>query len=103
MPEVVDNTRNDSLVVGTTSTLLSRRPKGQKRISIVVRNISTAAQRVTIHMGDLKAEVNQGLVLEAGDVFTDNSVSDNILAFQGQYSAISSAAAALLAVQERIE
>jgi len=101
--QIIDNSRNEALTVGATSQILSRRPQGQRRISIVVRNQSAAAQVVTIHQGNQKAVAGSGIVLNVGDVFVDNSISDKILAFQGDYNIIASGAAAEVAIQERIE
>jgi len=99
-----DQARNDNVTVGTSSTRIAEARQGsgsgQKRRVIVVRNISTAGQTVTVSLGLSQASANNGIVLKQNESFTDSSEA-GYDCFQGTINAISDAAGATLAIMER--
>lgn len=70
------------------------------RRSIIIINTSTGGQTITIAI-DSPAVANQGIVLSAGGLWSDNA-DGGYLPTQKQITAISSAAGGLLSIQERV-
>lgn len=89
--------RNDLITVGTASVNIA---EGVPRQAIVIRNSSTAAQEITLNLGFNVAVANKGIVLKAGESFTD-STSEGYVCYQGQITAIASAANGQVSVMER--
>jgi len=98
----VEPTRNDTVSVGTTSSVISEaRQIPKMRTVIIVRNISTAATDiVTVTPKFGTAVSNAGIVLEPGESFSDSSEA-GYQAYQGMYTAICATANGSLAIFER--
>lgn len=94
--------RNDSVTVGTTSSIISeQRVQPNKRKVIVVRNISSDDTMViTVNMGYQSAVNNSGIVLKKGESFTE-ATDSGYECYQDQISAICAVAGGTLAIFER--
>lgn len=96
-------TRNETIDVGTTSTIVSETRTGGKikRRNITIRNISTnAADIITINLGYSNAVANAGIVLRQNESFTDSSET-GYECYQGVISGICATANGKLAIYER--
>ena len=89
--------RNVNVTVGATSINIS--PK-KKRKTIYIRNISTAAQVVTIALDNVnEAVAGVGVILSPGEYFVESS-SDGYIAWSGDINAVASAAGAVVSILE---
>ena len=92
-----DNSINKNVTIGATSINIS--PK-KNRKTFYVRNISAAAQVVTIALDNVNvAVVNVGVVLAPGEYFVETT-SDGYKAWTGDIKAVASAAGAVVTVME---
>jgi hypothetical protein len=83
--------------IGATSVKISQK---QERKVIYLRNTSTAAQVISIAFDNINPAVaNSGIVLAPGEYILDSS-SEGYTAWNGDISAISSAAGGTLAMME---
>lgn len=96
-------TRNTSLTVGTSLVQVSaNKIGGPGRVGINLRNSSTGGQIISLAFSDAEsAAANKGIVLAAGQNIADFT-SEGYSAWQGNISAISSAAGAVLSIFERV-
>ena len=93
------NARNASLTVGA-SAVQALPLTTPARTRFALKNVSTAAQVITISFGQGKTPVaGEGIVLNVGEMVAD---SDNIgyECFKGEINAIASAAGGTLAIFE---
>jgi len=90
-------TRNDAVAVGTTAVEIS---PSRERVALFIKNTSTGAHKITLVLGSVTPVANAGIVLGAGDVFTDSD-SGEYKCWRGQVLAISDLAAGQLSVYER--
>lgn len=89
---------NTSVTVGATSILVSG---ARNRKMVYLRNVSTAAQVITLALDNMSPAVAlKGIVLAPGEFFLD-SVSEGYVPWNGDIKAIASAAGAVLAIQEQ--
>jgi hypothetical protein len=95
-------TRNERVLVGNTSIVISeRRPQQSPRKTIVVRNISpNETDIITVNLGYEQAVAENGILLKRNESFTDSSET-GYLAFQGSITAICATANGVLAIYER--
>jgi hypothetical protein len=98
MVDITESTRNDSVVVGTSSTLIS--DTRERRTAIYLKNTSTGSQVITVCFGNKAAVLYEGVTLSVGDVVIDSN-GEAYLCYQGQIQAISSAADGRISVYER--
>jgi len=99
--QIVEPTRNESVSVGTSSSVIAQaRNAANKRKVILIRNISTGTQVVTINPGFGAAVANTGIILQVGESYSD-STDAGYECFQGMITAISDQASATLAIYER--
>jgi hypothetical protein len=92
--------RVDTVTVGATSIMISQK---KDRKVIYLRNTSAAAQVITIAFDNINPAVaGKGIVLSPGEYVLDSS-SEGYKAWNGDISAISSAAGGTLAVMETPE
>jgi hypothetical protein len=100
---MADQTRNDSLTVGTSNVLVSQNKGAGVRTSVLLRNNSTGGQTITLNFSDFEAAVSgYGVVLAVGQSLTDAS-SEGYICWQGNINAIASGAGAVLSVYERVK
>ena len=95
--------RNEKLTIGTSSQIISeqRNTDGQnKRRVILIRNVSTGAQEVTINLGYEQASNGAGITLKPRESYYE-AVDSGFEVFQGTISAISDIVGAELAIMER--
>lgn len=98
---IQDEARNDKVTVGTTSQVIAfARTEANPRKTILIRNISTSDQIITINMGLSQAQNDTGIVLKPNESFSD-STETGYKCFQGTISAISDTADGVLAILER--
>lgn len=96
-----ENYRNSSIDVGTDLVEVSRAVPVGKRIEIILTNVSTGTQKITLSIGGHAAS-NAGIVLSpGGSWFASEQAGYRVT--QEQITAISSAASGILAVFERNE
>lgn len=98
-----DDTLNTSAVVGTSVVqILNRRADMDgKRRALLLKNVSTGGQNITIFFSDQQtATPGSGIVLRPGDAVGD-SQSEGFLAWQGNITAIADAAGGSLAIFQR--
>jgi len=92
--------RNDTVTVGATSVLVSQK---QARKVIYIRNVSTAAQVITLALDNFNnATANKGIVLAPGEFFSDSN-SEGYKCWDGDIKAIATAASGSLAIMEGYE
>lgn len=97
-------TRNETVNVGASSTVISRakyyQTQGARKV-IIVRNISAnAASIITVNLGANAAVAEAGIVLRQYESFTD-STGDNYECYQGEITAICVDANGKVAIFER--
>ena len=100
---MAQNVRNDSLTVGTSVVQVSQNMTGgtNHRVGINLRNSSTGGQTISLAFSDnQQAVANSGIVLAAGQNIADFD-SEGYIAWQGNITAIASAAGATLSIYER--
>lgn len=95
-------TRNDSVAVGTTSTVICEpRNEQNERSVLLIRNISpNAADEITINVGFGEAVANKGIVLKQSESFSESKEA-GYKVFQGSISAICATANGVLSIHER--
>lgn len=100
--EIFRPTRNATVTVGTTSTVIGEPNTDQNPKSTrVFRNTSDADTKIiTIHMGEGAAVANEGIVLRRNESFADTSET-GYKCWQGRISAICAVAGGQLSVFER--
>jgi len=100
--QIVEPTRNETVSVGTSSTVISQARNGlNRRKVLLVRNISSAAAdiiTVTPQFG--QAVANAGIVLQPGESYSD-SEETGYSPFQGMITAICATANGSLSIHER--
>lgn len=89
--------RNEKITVGTSSIQIAPR---RKRTLILLRNTSSGTQKITVCFGFKEAVVNEGAVLEPGDVIVDAN-SEGYKCWQDVITAISDSANGQLSIHER--
>lgn len=89
--------RNEVVAVSTSSVVICR---AARRQAIAIRNSSTGAQVITLHLGFGLAIANQGIVLRPGESFVDSNV-EGYEVFQGEITAISDAVNGQVSIFER--
>jgi len=95
--------RNENITISHTAAQVvsvERNNNNGARVSIIIINTSTTGQSVTLAI-DAPAVLNAGIVLNAGGHWQD-SAEGGYLPTQKQITAISSAAGATIAIQERV-
>lgn len=99
-----ENTRNDTIAVGTSSVIVSRsrtQEDGQFRKEMIIRNTSDDATKIiTVNFGEQQATNNAGVVLRQNELINLNSELGN-KCYQGIITAICAVAAGQLSVFER--
>lgn len=97
-----DEIRNEQVSVGTSAVNLVFRASPSPRSVFTIRNISAAANRVYLMLSDTQAAstITGGIILDQGDAYSESN-SEGFKAWQGNISAVASAAGATLAVMER--
>lgn len=100
---MVEINNNNQIDVGVDAVVVSieKNVNTNKRSSIILINTSTGGQVLTIAI-DGVAQVNKGIVLNAGGVWAD-SRDAGYYPTQAQITAISDAAGGKISIQERIE
>lgn len=95
--------RNDSVAVGLTSTLVANaRNEAQPRQVVLLRNISpNATDIITVFFGNSQATVNKSMVLRQYESVSDSTESEFYKAWQGSITAICATATGVLSVFER--
>lgn len=98
----MENNINTSVNIGDTATVISveRDNNNGKRASIIITNISTGGELVSISI-DSTAVDGVGIVLSPGGVWSD-SRDGGYWPTQKHITAIGSAAGATIAIQERV-
>lgn len=89
-------TNNSKETIGTTS---KRVIPASKRDVLVLRNSSTAAQKITVVMGNKSAVADEGIVLSPGQTWID-STNAGYKCWEGEVQAISDIAGATLSISE---
>jgi len=89
--------RNTKVTVGTSSQNVLV-PNKRKVLSL--RNSSTAGQVITVHLGEIAAVANEGIVLSPGQAWVENT-SEGYKCWDGSVQAISDVAGAILSFFER--
>lgn len=89
--------RNEAVAVGTSSVEIA---PARNRKMILIRNTSSGTQEITVHLGYGVAVADVGIVLAAGESFSDSSEA-NYECFSGTITAIGDAASGQLSVVER--
>lgn len=92
--------RNEQLTINTSVVVVSKQKDTLKRKSIIIINTSTDAQEITLAI-DSQAELNKGIVLSQGGVWSDSAES-GYMPTQKLITAISSSADGKLSIQERL-
>lgn len=88
-------TRNENVAVTTASSQVCiPRNNANKRIVLLIRNISGNGTRITLSLSNFPAVANVGIVLEDGESLTDTS-DISYECWQGPIQAIGSAAGTL--------
>lgn len=95
---MVELTRNEILAVSTSSVIVS---PVAKRISIYIRNTSTAGQVITLHEGNGVAVAGAGIVLDPGQTFFDVD-GNGYESWKGRITAVASAINGQLSIFERV-
>lgn len=96
---MVNETRNEKITVGTSSTLVSEANPNRKLIYI--KNTSTGGQTITVCFSDAKpATLNEGIVLSPGQDIIDSD-SMGYECYKGTITAISDASGGQLSIYER--
>jgi len=100
--QIQEATRNETLLVGATSTIISEARQGlQPRKNIVIRNISpNVADVITLNLGLSLAVADAGIVLKQNESYSDSSET-GYDAFQGVITGICATANGKLAIYER--
>jgi hypothetical protein len=98
---MVENTRQTSIVVGTTSVLVSEAQIGDtQRKVLVLTNTSAGGQTITLSFGD-EAVANNGIVLYPTGAWSE-SLDSAYTPSNDRIFAIASAAAGQISVYERV-
>lgn len=92
--------RNEQVVVGAASLVLSKAPQDNKRVAFVFKN--TGATTITIVLGIHAAVDRAGIVLGTNEYYAESN-SESFKAWQGQINTIGDAGAGSLSVMERFE
>lgn len=92
--------RDVQVDVGTDSVVLSPELTNQMRHAIIITNISTGGQTITIGIGK-EAVANRGIILFPGAVYHE-TIDPKFRPTNAQICAISSLAGGSVAVHERI-
>ena len=98
-----EGTRNESIIVGTSSIIISppRNTTPERKVIVVRNNSNDPLKIITIGFGNQGPAINgAGIILKQFESFTD-SADGNYNTFQGQINAISAIAGATLAIMER--
>lgn len=90
-------TNNSKATIGTSS---ERVLPSSKRNVLVLTNISTAGQKITVVQGNVAAILNEGIILSPGQSWIDADNS-GYTCWEGEIQAISDAAGGILAISER--
>lgn len=100
--QLQEATRNEKILVSTTSKMLSEARNEQNiRKCIVVRNISpNAADIITVHLGFKAAVADNGIVLRQNEAFVDSSEA-GYKCHQGGITTICETADGVLSIYER--
>lgn len=93
---VWEETLNETKTIGTTAVLLST---ARQRKTYAFRNISAGGQVITLSFNKT-AVANNGITLNVNDVYMDSEQA-GYTPFQGDISAIASAAGAVITISER--
>ena len=99
---MVDRVRNANVAVGATGVPIAAELLPKQRQVIVITNISTGGQTITINVGDQAQTVGYGIVLAPGGSWQE-SVSENFWPSEKDYWAIASAVGGTVAVFERVK
>lgn len=92
--------RNTSVSVGTTQTSVALQLKDKQRQLITFVNTSTGGQVITLSLGE-QATAGAGIILYPAGSWSE-SIDSAFIPASNQWYAVSSAANATLAIQERI-
>lgn len=94
--------RNATLVVGTDPVVISEEqyPANAIRSVILITNVSTGGQKITIAPGDV-ATAGSGIVLSVGGFYQD-SMDSGYMPTNKRISAVADLAAGTVAIHERI-
>lgn len=98
-----ENIRNTQIDVGTSPVVISEEQDGttSERSVIVITNISTSTQVITISPAD-EAQATKGIPLNVGGWYCD-SAEGGYKPTQRRITAISSAAGGSVSVHERVQ
>lgn len=92
--------RNESVTVGTTSTIVAQYRSTKDRKAIILRNNSTSSTAViTVNLGN-SATASTGIVLRQYESISDSNET-GYTCFQGTIAAICSEAGGTLVIMER--
>jgi len=97
------NYRNETITVGTASTVLStnKGPIPQRRMAIIITNTSTGGQTICLSIGD-EATANEGIVLYPGGSW-EQSTNGGYYPPQDRINAISSLAGGTVGYYEEVQ
>lgn len=95
MPQQLVN--DTQVVVSATNTVVL--PVRRTRVSLVLTNISTAGQTITIRRGETPATSGEGIILQVGQSWAETDDA-GYRCWRGSVQAAASADAATLAVSE---
>jgi len=100
---MTDNTRNEEVSVGTTSTTVAELGQGglHPRTSIIIKNTSpNNTDVITLNVGNDVATDGAGVVLNKDDTWQD-AMSEGYIPYQGRIQAICKTANGKLSITER--
>lgn len=91
---------NFQITVNGSSVQILKPITGElRRTQIIITNISTLGQKITIAKQENTAVANEGIVLNQGEHYVE-ATDGGYLCYQGSVQAIASAAAGALAITE---
>lgn len=99
---MADKTRNEQMTITNSVSVVSTPVQDGRRRLICLRNSSTGGQIISFAFSDTSVAVaNSGIVLSQGQSSVD-ATSEGYICWQGNITAIASAAGAILSIYERV-